>query len=539
MSSQTQRVLAIALDAPSHDLLGRWLEAGQLPNLRSLRERGRSFTIESRKAHSNKHSWIPVLTGQSLDRWDHWIDRWTPATYRFDEASLFDWHRAPLFYALGGRRRVVAFDLSAPLVEGVQGVQVSGFTAESNESFPESDPPGLLDELIARVGPDPKLGDASAIVNGVSGRAGVSWTVPCAYDAAQMRGFAQGLVSSVDRRTRACLHLMQEQPWDLFIAAYSEVHTADHILWHLSEPHPLAVLREAGEPDPVLAVYRAMDRSIGELVRAAGPQTSVVFFTVDDTVCDSLENARAVFLPEFLHRLEHGRAALAEGRIGETVPEPRLDYREHWKHELWRLRTPHGDTVLESPAAQAARGDPLAWCPANWYRPLWPKMQALAFPSFADGYVRINVAGREAAGCVDPARFNEVCERLARDLYTLVNARTGRGVVGEVQRVRTDPFDADPKKPPADLIVVFREDGPLDAVESPLVGRIGPVPYFRTSGHRSQGAALRNWMFLAGPGIAPSLSDGGTGQPQDVPATLLDLMGLERPAHFDGVSRLG
>lgn len=528
------RVLALAVDAPNHALLLQWMDAGALPNLARLRASSQCFNLQSEKRFSNEHSWIPVLTGRRRERWSHWLDAWDPQAYRFKEASLYDWLQAPLFYALGPRKHVVAFDLSAPVVDDVHGIQVCGFASELNESFPQSSPPHLIDDLVERFGPDPKLEQRHRIINGVSQREGLSWIVPSCYRRDRMETFVKSLVASVERRTAACMELMETQPWDLFIAAYTEIHTAGHSLWHLSQPHPLSVLRE-GAQDPMLAVYQAMDESVGQLVAAAGDDVSVVFFTLDATVVDSLESARAVFLPEFLYRWNFGgEAALAPGDTQGPPPAPRLDYELHWKHEVWALRTAAGERAMESPGQQEAEGDPLSWCPGNWYAPCWPQMRAFAMPSVADGNIRLNVRGREAHGQVAPDEFLAECARIARDITTLVNPRTGRPVVQEVLRVRDDPFDDDPAKPPADLIVVFREDGPLDVVDSPLTGRIGPIPFFRTSSHQAHGKVLENLMFVRQPGTQAAGWASGAAGPEDVPATVLALMDEPVPRDFDG-----
>ena len=78
-------------------------------------------------------------------------------------------------------------------------------------------------------------------------------------------------------------------------------------------------------------------------------------------------------------------------------------------------------------------------------------------------------------------------------ISTLVDARSGKPLVKEVIRIREDAFDTDPKKMPADLLVVFQEEHPVDVADSPIVGRIGPLPYFRSSTHQSHGVrACRN-----------------------------------------------
>jgi hypothetical protein len=535
--AQRPRVLALGIDGSNQELLLRWMAEGLLPNMRKLQERGARIAIRSDKKFSNEHCWIPVLTGRSRDRWDHWLDQWDPRAYEFNEASIFDWLQAPVFYALGEQRRVIAFDLTAPVVPGVNGLQIVGWASELNESFPASDPPQLLDELLQRHGPDPKLSDAAAVTNRLSDREGISHVLPSVYDTQRLADYAQGQLQSVRRRTAACLDVMARIDWDFFIATYSESHTAGHLLWHLSQPHPLGVLGREGV-DPLLAVHQAIDESIGELLAQAADTDHVVLFTIDAIVPDCLENARAVLLPELMYRWNFpGQRALAAGDDNAPVPAARLDYSRHWKHEVWELRTREGERELASPADQEAQRDAMSWCPANWYAPLWPRMRAFALPTVADGYIRVNVEGREAHGIVPESEFEAVCEDIATELRAMVNARTGEPVVREVIQVRASPFDADPRKPPADLIVVFREDSPVDAVRSPRAGLIGPVPYFRTGSHQAHGVALDNLMYVAGPGIAAG-DVPGTARLEDIPATLLKLLGLDVPADFDGIARV-
>ena len=529
------RVIALGLDAPNHALFEAWLERGLLPNLGRLRQRGATGRITSKKQYSNEHCWIPFLTGTALARWDHWLDRWEPASYTFDEGSLYQWQAAPAFYALGDAFKVAAFDLSAPIAEGVNGIQVVGWATDLNACFPASRPADLLGELIRAYGPDPKLDGAHAIWDRQSQTTGVSYTVPNAYDAGALRRFGAALVRSAEVRGDICRDLLRREDWDLFIALFSETHTGGHILWHLSQPHPLSGVRSDAEADPLLAIFQAADRSIGKILEAAG-EAYVVVFTIDDLVVDCIENARSLFLPEFLYRwCFPDKAALAAGPAGTAVPPPRLDYMRHWKHEVWDLRTPWADGELESPEQQERRQDPLSWCPANWYAPVWPRMRAFALPSVADGYIRLNIQGREAHGQVATSDFGATCEALEGDLRNLLDARTGTPMVREVVRVRQDPFDQDPKQHPADLIVIWQDISPVDTVDSAAVGRIGPVPYFRSGGHQCQGAEIRNLLMLSGPGIGPDLPL-GPGRPEDVPATILALMGLHPPGHFDGRS---
>ena len=106
-------------------------------------------------------------------------------------------------------------------------------------------------------------------------------------------------------------------------------------------------------------------------------------------------------------------------------------------------------------------------------------------------------------------------------------------MVERIIQVRRDPLDIDSREPPADLIVLWQEEAPTDVVESPLVGRIGPVPYFRPGGHQKQGSPIENFFMIRSADCPPGRIF-AEGRLEDLPATILSQMGIEPPAHFDG-----
>ena len=195
----------------------------------------------------------------------------------------------------------------------------------------------------------------------------------------------------------------------------------------------------------------------------------------------------------------------------------------------YQFTKPRGD--LKFPFFMSLKGPASGWMPAMWYQPAWPRMRAFALPAFADGHIRINLAGRESKGIVLPEEYQEECDRVAAFLKRLRNPRSGNPIVKNVWCTRNDPLDNDPLLPLPDLVVQWNDET-FDVVDSPDVGRIGPVPYFRTGGHRAGGFAL-----LKGPGIAP-----GTTLPRaevfDLAPTILNLLGAKIPSHFEGKSFL-
>ena len=96
----------------------------------------------------------------------------------------------------------------------------------------------------------------------------------------------------------------------MFLSVFSEIHVGGHTLWHLSQNHPLASISQAFDTDPLLEIYQSVDHEIGLLAELIGEDADLVLFSVDSLVNDCLENARSLFLPEFLYRWNYPGKAL-------------------------------------------------------------------------------------------------------------------------------------------------------------------------------------------------------------------------------------
>lgn len=532
--TMSRKIVAIGLDSPNNAIVENWLNSGLLPNLAALRSESSWGIVSHHKDNNDQNSWIPFLTGRSLHKIDHWLSSYQPKDYANSENSLFNAHAHQPFYALGARARVVMFDLPAPMNHNVAGIQIAGWATELNETFSASIPPSAIADIHDKYGMDPKLEGALEYYNREFDRHSLSYQVPSPYDTGALKLFRDKVLAATTTRGKICRDLLEEHDCDLFVTEFPEIHTAGHTFWHLSQVHPLAGLSAAFDSDPLLQIYQAVDREIGLIADAVGRDDELIVFSVDSLTVDCLEIARSLFLPEFLYRWSFpGKVALAAGDAGTPPPEPRLDYLLHWKHEVWELRTDDGERDLQSPKEQYAQNDTFNWQPTNWYKPVWERMKAFALPSVADGYIRVNVKGREARGLIEPRQFQDACDEICSRLAELVDARTGLRMVDRVVQTRNDPFDVDARSCPADLIVLWQDQSPTDVVESPLVGRIGPVPYFRPGGHQKQGTKIENFFMVRAADCSPR-KPFAEGRLEDLPATILTRMGIDIPDHFDG-----
>lgn len=504
--SKKQRVVAIALDAVSYPVLESWMADGTLPNLAKIRMQGAYGRLNNPDSLLYENSWLNFLQGNlstTNGQWGHqFFDK---ERYSSIEYPGFDLAASPPFYARPPFPRTAVFDLPlTPLSSHVNGIQVLGWGTEENQCQQFSSPPGLLSELQARYGGAPLFESNTRRIS--HNESILSFRNPSLYDDQALANLKTQLLEGIRRRTAIMLDLLKRDAWDLFLAAFAEAHIAGHLLWHTDLPHPLAsvtpsrgLLRE---------VYIALDKAIGELTKNIPDETMLVLMAVHGMKPNNTDLNSLLFLPEALYRWQFGKAALAEGNPGATKAALPLHYRTHWKDEVWDLATPSGRRDLISPAQLESEEDPHDWCPLRWYAPLWPDMRAFALHSYSHGMIRINLAGREANGCVQPNDYDAICSGLEDMLLELRCARSGEPLVGKLSRTRSDPFEEGMHIPPADIMVEWT-DRVTDMITSPVVGQIGPVPFFRSGGHGPRG-----FCIMRGPGIS-----GNSSLPADMQVT--------------------
>lgn len=525
-------VLAIGLDAAEPSLAERWMTEGHLPALARLRALGAYGRLENFPTFVAETPWTTFLTGCSPEQTGFWSqNRFREDSYEIDPVGVYDFEKYPPFYALGDQYRVAAFDLpQTTLSNQVNGLQALAWGAHSPMTPSQSRPAALLAEVTRRHGPHPALRQDFATI----------------WSCRSLAALERALLVGIERRTAICLDLLRQEPWDLFLTAFGETHAAGHYFWHTDHAdHPL---HRPGAAASMRGVYQAVDRAVGALV-AARPDASVVVFSTHGMETGSMDLPSTVILPELLYRWSlPGSYGLARGDPSKRPPPAVVGPAwRSWVPELWR--TKHDPNPVrrflrrQVPLRLVARVSrfigrasvpvcpllfgPLGHQPPMWYQPAWSRMPAFALPSYSEGFVRINVRGREAHGLVAASDYEAVCDELTRVLHQLVDARSGAPIVKDVVRTRRSALEQGSSLPDPDLIVLWRP-GAVDVVDSPSLGRIGPVPLPRSGTHLGTG-----FLLATGPGIAPG-SEIPAGHAWDVAPTILSLMGAPAAGYIKG-----
>ncbi len=499
------KVLVIGLDGVTFDLLGPWIEAGELPNLQMLMDQGAWGRLSTTLPPISSSSWSSFVTGVNPGKHglvdfvfpgaDSYKVTMINSTSRRTRA-IWDWlNDAGLSVGLLG------IPTTYP-TEPVDSFMISGFLAPG----PDSDwahPPELKAELQAEL-------DGFQLAPNERYRS-----------TRHLDLFLDDLTASVENRTQAAVYLMRTKPWDLFTVVYWDTDMVQHETWRLLDTrHPRHDAEEAAAyRERILDFHRKVDGDVGRLLAQVDSDTLVVvmsdhgfgpvhsFFLTNNWLA-SLGLLRFKRNPwtafkRVLFRL--GYTPLGMFRIAKALGMARLRKKVRFQQKSGLV-----NRVF------------LSFDDVDWSR-----TQAFSIGSF--GQVYINVAGVRPQGIVQPgAEYEALEESIAKQALGLRDPRTGEPLVERVYR-REEIYGGPYIDRTPDLIVQprgweYMAFGHADFGSNKVVESITGL----SGHHRPEGI-----LILSGPGVTP-----GTrlvnASILDLAPTILHAMGLAVPSDLDG-----
>lgn len=454
----------------------------RLPNFFALMQRGVFAHQESLSPPATLPNWTTFLTG--LNPGQHGVFDFTLRrgySVRFTAGTV---REVPTLFAGLDRQGLacacIGFPATWPPERFAHGIFMSGWDApvafEADRSFVW--PPSLHDLLVERFGPM-RFDEVDQFQ---AGRAGFH---------ARLGG---RLADKVARRSELARFLLALRAWDVFAFYFGESDTAAHNLYSLydegSPRRPQVVSSE--EQQGLVRVYEALDRALGELLEAAGPEVEV---TVLSDHGSGGSSDQVFYLNRALAELGFLRfKPAAEGRVAAALKQQALTrLPPRLRERLFRM----GSALLPSLLESRTRFGSIDMAQTQAFSD-----ELNYFPN-----ISLNQRGREPRGTVHPSEREQVLNRLSEALLALRHPESLRPVVAAVHR-REQLFQGPFVERAPDLLLELRLDRGYSynlmpsAGPGPLWQRLSPDQYLGRKGrslpgsHRAQGL-----MIAAGPRI--------------------------------------
>lgn len=488
-------IAVLQFDAASVSVLERLTAAGRLPVLADLQRRGRRIELETPATDFAAGAFHTLYSGIELG--DHGLFypfQWSAAEQRTRYANAFEapppvWERL----ARGGLRTLAIDPYESRPPADANGVFVCGWGFTDRVVLPRWSRPPAAGRAAAR-----RFGRAPAATE-VFGR-------PRPRELLRLR---ERLVAAPGRVATLAEDLLRRESFDLAWLTFSAAHLAGHQFWDLSQVDGDALGgEERGTLEGALdGVYVAVDRAIGRVLEALPAGADVI---VASPVGMDVNTSRADLLPEMLAAvLAEGRgpaarrrrpaagfaddrrrasrvpaagggaASVGDGTRADDSPGDGPGERDRGGEAsrgagaIWRLRAAIPPGVRGAIASAIPDRLALELTARLELRGIdWRTTRAFAHPADNQGYVRLNLRGREREGIVAAGEAEALAEEIAAGLTTFRDPDGAPAVSSVVRAADLHPGERTDRLP--DLVVRWA-DRPATALTHLTSERFGTV----------------------------------------------------------------
>ncbi len=435
-------ICVLQFDAASVPVVDRMLAAGRLPELAGLIARGKRLELDTPADLFAAGAFHTLYSGVEVG--DHGLFypfQWDAGAQRARYMTAFP--EPPAVWERLARAGLLTLAIdpyeSRPPREWL-GTFVCGWGFSDRTVLPRWSRPARAGRaLAARHGRGPQATE-------VFGRPTVR----------ELLGLRAKLVAAPGRVATAAVEQLARERYDLAWLTFSAAHLGGHQFWDLSQ----LAERPAGRDRELLEsaledIYAEVDAAVGRVLSALPGEADII---VTSAVGMDVNSSRADLLPQML-------AAVLKGG---PLPDD-----DGGAGAIWRLRAavPSGArgaiaqalpnrAVLELTARLELRGID------------WSQTPAFCHPADNQGYIRLNLRGREQAGIVDPAEADALLRSIADGLTTFRDP-DGEPAVARVARVSEHHAGARADQLP-DLVVQWsgRSATTLAGLHSPSFGDV-------------------------------------------------------------------
>lgn len=459
-SKKSSPVWLIGLDGASFDVFQPMIDAGRLPNLGGIIERGATGILRSNEVPFTPQAWATVITGKNPG--SHgvfgFVRQMPGRPPEFLNSKAMQGERLWTWFSRRGLKNLV---INVPLTyppEPLNGMMITGMMTPSEAS--QFTYPAELKDRVLKNWPDYRV------------------DVRASIDKSRNAAFLEELEAALEVSIDLMATFVKEEKPDFFFPVFVLPDRIQHVFGHYF--HPASSIYDEAVAKKwrprIWDSYSRLDEALGQLLDLAPPEANVLFISDHGFTMES----GGFFTNDFLADL-----GLLKMKTGGGHGATRSIIRK-----------------FNTPAVKRLVPNVLVKKTINLTKEAidWSKTAAYAASSAQQG-ISINLAGREPEGIVAQADYDQIRDRIIEALISVRFGDTDKPAVKAYRRedIFSGPFlEAIP-----DIILNF-EDSHLEAKEAVLGA--GAV---KLSNGGSRAIHHRDGFFAAyGPSIEPGRREG-------------------------------
>lgn len=460
--SKVPRSKTAMLGIDAGDLAFIQSNIAQLPNFKRLFETGIVNSLKTTSELLTGSVWPTFYTGTNPG--EHGIYhhlQWDPASMRIRRVTE-DWLNCePFWYELAR-----------------QGAKVT--VADVPMIFPSQLQTGIE---VVNWGSHDQLGhfhsnniDTTNLIRRQFGAHPMGPEIPVTKSKHQIDQIRRNLVAGAKKKGELIQTLLLTTDWDFFLAVFGETHRGGHILW------PDKDMASIIPQNALLEVYRAIDTALrGVLECIDFKSTRVILFSLHG-MQENLSHEH--FVQPVMERIN---SVFYEYDSSNLNKAPKQHNLMRWL----RNKVPH---YLQHLIAQSVPVQVRDWVVCNSTSSGYAWQHTPALPLLADynGYIRLNLKGREQHGYLklNDEQFNLYTNLLRKSFLELQLPNQSTQLVKDIIDVKNVYAGTRQDKLP-DLIVTWNDAKPTTKLDSPSFGSFSAqIATGRSGNHRHEGFSV-------------------------------------------------
>jgi predicted AlkP superfamily phosphohydrolase/phosphomutase len=460
----TNKVAMIGLDACDAELVRQWAAEGKLPTFKKLIVQSKNVKISSSCEVLQGSIWPSFFTAKNpAEHGMYYMLQMDNGTQNIKRVKASDLKYAPFWSSLSsGKKRLIVDVPKLGLCESDNNIQVVEWAAMDRYSSFSTYPTALANEIKKKFGYHLLSKDHAEPTS-----------------AQDFEQFVKTLIDDIHTKTQLNIGLNKQHAPDFLLTVYGETHLAGHLLWRRNN------LGEAdNSSSALLSIYQAIDKSLAVLLDTLDKDCNLLVFSGHGMMDDNYPRQIMAPILSKMGLLTTAKASSVDV-VNQMMPRFQLPF-------LWQG------------VKQWANQNALP----NWLqKKLWMHnlqkdidfqySKAWILPTDLQGFIRINLIGREPQGNVSIAEYDVLLNDIESCLLALKNADTGEPIVDKVFKVK----QLYPSSPFTNLLPdlsVMWCNKPVERIYSPTLGEI-EVP--KLTIHRSGNHRPEGFCFASGPDI--------------------------------------